>query len=67
MMIITLLKFHHCDKFYYCDKNSSLYKFLLVMEINYGKSYLAKLFRQIKRSVAEVFRQIKRSVAEMFR
>ena len=35
--------------------------------ILFEKSYLAELFRQIKRSVAELFRQIKRSMAEQFR
>ena len=34
---------------------------------NFGKSYLAEQFRQIKRSVVELFRQIKRTVAELLR
>ena len=41
-------------------------KFTLVVPKKIGKSYLAELFRQIKRSLAELFHQIKRSVAEQF-
>ena len=37
---------------------------MLSSSCTFGWSYLAELFRQIKRSVAEQFRQIKRSVAE---
>ena len=37
------------------------------LTLKIGKSYLAELFRQIKRSAGKLFSQIKRSVAELFR